>query len=1194
MLSQYKNISEIRSAKTAVQADRFGYLKRNLFSFDAAKTYIEKPQIIKGDARVELHVYSGDNWVTGNHQVTVKTKIPQYYSKTNKSIQLNSPIGIDAVAELEKLKISSGNFRLAINFFQDLVGDYNEQYLRIDEISPDRTEIRLRAIDAENSKFLQQITNYISTVDQTADGVHKTYLLNFSRNQCVMFVNSVVIGEYLYVKLFEPLPNQFDVDFKCWVVEELKSTYLDKVAIIATGIGKQFTSLAGPNWQANYSLNSSAETGYANWTDLLGSTLSTSQQIVDSYFSGSLSGMRLNIDYSDFNNFVFYSSATERLENFRYKMELTEYYASESAFVSTLSGSVATTNVNDFDTLKSNLISGFDAFENYLYYDSGSYRLTTYNNPLLNANVSELTGSYVQPVPKTTTTKPYQCVSVNSSQFKNWYETTYASASIYDAANNNILLNAIPEFIRYDQNNENLIAFTNMLGHHYDILYTYVHHMTDINKREENPKVGMPNELLYSVAKQFGWTLANGKQSQNLWEYVLGTSEAGIPLTGSNTVGEPSVSGQNMTYAVWRRIVNNLPLLLKSKGTKRSIRALLACYGIPQSFISINEYGGPRIARRPVYEKLNFDYALDLQNNPNGTVTIPYTASVNAIELRFRTANVVTTPTIPNTMTVFEDGANEVRVNFSSGTIGTLQINGIDTGEIECFDGGWTNVLLRNVGGNMELYAQRSKYGKTVATVSASVVGNIPSTGSVKIGTGGISNRLNGQVQELRMWSSSLTLDAFTNHTKAPSAYNANEDAYSELLFRLPLSEKINHATTSSLTGWQPQLSALSASFANWTALEPYDSLEETYYFDAPSVGGGSYDDNKVRLEANTLVGSLDVKTRSERSQYDAAPLDSNRIGVYFSPQTMIDEDIIAQLGYEELDQLIGDPGDTDATSYPELIQYAQRYWKKYESRNDINAYLNMFSLFDLSFFTQLEQLLPARVERLTGVLIQPNLLERNKAVILPKVQRLDCALETVVDRVLPTSSGDYLYLGGEINGKIATLTAIDDDQMMAYLTASVAKKYDGTPYSFTYLIPSASTYITASTPYWRSEAVSPVIESSVTSEFAFVSGTAVYTSGSSAPNSESSYGTAVYGTSIYSTYDVSGTGWSGVLAQVQSYLPTGIYRQKYDGAKMTSAGFNIDSPDTIDGKPVVEWREANPNQLIYTSNGEQGSFILQ
>jgi hypothetical protein len=36
---------------------------------------------------------------------------------------------------------------------------------------------------------------------------------------------------------------------------------------------------------------------------------------------------------------------------------------------------------------------------------------------------------------------------------------------------------------------------------------------------------------------------------QDLWQYVLGTSEAGIPLTGSNTVGDPSVPGRDMTYA---------------------------------------------------------------------------------------------------------------------------------------------------------------------------------------------------------------------------------------------------------------------------------------------------------------------------------------------------------------------------------------------------------------------------------------------------------------------------------------------------------------------------------------------------------------------------------------------------------------------------------------------------------------------
>jgi len=43
----------------------------------------------------------------------------------------------------------------------------------------------------------------------------------------------------------------------------------------------------------------------------------------------------------------------------------------------------------------------------------------------------------------------------------------------------------------------------------------------------------------------------------------------------------------------------------------------------------------------------------------------------------------------------------------------------------------------------------------------------------------------------------------------------------------------------------------------------------------------------------------------------------------------------------------------------------------------------------------------------------------------------------------------------------------------------------------------------------------------------------------------------------------------------------------------MTSRGFNIASPDTIDGGPVVETRQSNPNQLIYQAPGENGSFTL-
>ena len=49
----------------------------------------------------------------------------------------------------------------------------------------------------------------------------------------------------------------------------------------------------------------------------------------------------------------------------------------------------------------------------------------------------------------------------------------------------------------------------------------------------------------------YQWNLTDGNQYQDLWQYVLGTSETGTPLTGSISVGDPSVPGQDMTYMVW-------------------------------------------------------------------------------------------------------------------------------------------------------------------------------------------------------------------------------------------------------------------------------------------------------------------------------------------------------------------------------------------------------------------------------------------------------------------------------------------------------------------------------------------------------------------------------------------------------------------------------------------------------------------
>ena len=1200
MLTQYKNIDKILNAKTSISGERFVDSKKSKFKYaDILYPVSRNIEVNTPNANIELHIYANDTWITGNHTVKTTPAVTNNIKDpvTGQTINFNSvPVTIDLYKELDALKINGGKFRFVVNFHKNLIGNYSTQHLAIEQISDDRTELKLYSFNSDTQLYKQQLNRFIQTTangKQTANvlngktNVYKSYLLNFSRNRNITFVNSVVVGDDVYVKLLDPLPDDIDVDFKCWIVEEQKPSYIDLVSITPYVAPKKYNNLSMPNWYANANYNTSTSTGLKNWNELLGNGLQTSQQIVDTYFSSS--GAQLNIDYRDFNNFVFYSSAEERIKNFKYKLELLEYYTNQSSDIALISGSIATTNVADYNLRKSNLIGGFDAFEKFLYYESSS-KLTTYDVPAESPNVPNFTGSYISPAPKLNTTKPFVNASVTSSAFNNWYSGLLDSASLYDSLNLNALRTAVPQYIRINASNGDLDLFVNMLGHHYDVIYTYVNHMSKIHSREENPKLGMPNELLYSVAKQFGWNLTNGNQQHDIWQYIFGTDEAGTPITGSNSVTGTGMSSKDITYSVWRRIVNNLPLLLKSKGTSRSIKALLSCYGIPQSIITIKEYGGPRIDRAPVYEKLNFDYALDLINNPAGTVRVNYSQSLNTVELRFRTDNVISNPLLPSTMNLYSIGNNAVTLDYKSGTLGKIRINGTASADIELFDGGWVNTVLRTSGDKLELVAKKSKYGKIVATVSVLATASFESSGSLVLGGIGGGARLVGQLQELRLWSSSLADSAFNNHTKAPSAYDGNVDAYDELVFRLPLTQKINHTTTSSLIGVQPALSTISASFTSWSTTTPYDSLEETYYYDGISLGAGTYDDNKIRIESNELIGNLDVKTRAELSQYDKAPLDSNKLGVYFSPQTMINEDIIAQLGFTSLDDYIGDPGDTDDKSYPILLQQSKNYWKKYSDKNDINAFIKVFTLFDLSFFKQLEQLLPARVKPLTGILIQPNILERSKDSVLPSVKLYDSSYETKLSGITPivtaqsdlytasfdtsilTISSEYVNYSAEFSANIVDIAGYDDEQLVAYLTASADKKYAGTAYSHAYLYKSGSTYVTGSTPYWASEGVMQNLDVTTVSTYKTYK-TKYY----------SWYNTSSYGISYYGVYRKP--------AGVQDYLPAGLNNLWYEGAKMSSPGFNIKSTDTVDGGAVVEWNTVSGNQLIYQPNSGIGKF---
>ena len=157
------------------------------------------------------------------------------------------------------------------------------------------------------------------------------------------------------------------------------------------------------------------------------------------------SSISISVDYTDFNDFIHFSSAQTRLENFNYKLGLIETYSASAASLTSVTSS--TTSVVILENKISNLIKNFDRFEYFLYYNSGS----------------------AYSWPKTTTTPPYLLEKTDSATALTWYgsaiegNSNYGgrilSASYYDNANKDQLLKSIPEYLRDDPSQTNNMSY---------------------------------------------------------------------------------------------------------------------------------------------------------------------------------------------------------------------------------------------------------------------------------------------------------------------------------------------------------------------------------------------------------------------------------------------------------------------------------------------------------------------------------------------------------------------------------------------------------------------------------------------------------------------------------------------------------------------------------------------------------------
>jgi len=322
----------------------------------------------------------------------------------------------------------------------------------------------------------------------------------------------------------------------------------------------------------------------------------------------------------------------------------------------------------------------------------------------------------------------------------------------------------------------------------------------------------------------------------------------------------------------------------------------------------------------------------------------------------------------------------------------------------------------------------------------------------------------NMYVQEYREWLEELDQNTFDIHTLNPTSYVSSLSAtgsYNTLVRHYPFGSDLNavdHSTSLVITSSHPAshiitnfsidtttntgltIGGNSYAFAAYSGslVSTFNTAEdtergqyvpnnETYYIDGVSLGGQLPRSKKIRLEDNFLIRRLSPTNTAERSSFDYAPIDTNRLGLFYSQADQVNKDIFDHIGDIALDDYVGNPNDEFDYQYPQLRGFSNEYWKKYTNRNDINAYIRVFSQFDFTLFNQIKQLLPARVDEAMGLLVEPHALERNKIALTKRIAVENPQYEVTFTGLQPTASSEYLP---EYTASISTSYIVSADSI--------------------------------------------------------------------------------------------------------------------------------------------------------------------
>lgn len=871
-------------------------------------------------------------------------------------------------------------------------------------ISPANIKVNLsEPIIASALEFLQTAIN--TYVDE--ERVLKT-LLNYGEDrQTVALAQRLgptdVNGlSTIQLKLLQPVPIDINVGSSIFLSREVTKTLIDKVRVRfspeldATPYLRPKNLAAYAGIDTGKSLNNmtlqkmSLQSGSSGVSDQY-QNITFEDKIFRQWYSYDFKSSELNIDFTDYNNFIFYGSAAMRLASFREKLfQLDILETKRNQFLATYTANTASVGLiylKDqsaiFAKQQEDIIRGFDRYEQFLYFtpsgSSASYSASAYyadtGQEYNSTAYWPKSGSALWPI--------------TSSVADNWYDAQSLIAQRFDEFNENNLVNTIPTHLREDDTSGAYITFVSMIGHFFDTIKPFVDQFPNIYSRNLDPNKELSKDLINEIAESIGFKLPTLDSVYNLADNVIGTSE--------------ELPRRDTTAEIYKRLLHNLPFFAKAKGTKTALNTLLKTFGIGPQLITVKETGTPETNSYRVYD----EYTNGLQFTPEkiSYIKVPVYASTRTpTTLQFTC--VVEKTTIPFTTLVTGDekwALHALRHPVNKSLARFIITSGSSVIMSSSFCEMYNqpiSITLQTYASTSSLYVIQTEDEETIFSSVSTNLNILPSlwqsTDYVYMGASGSRtfSRFKGTVDEIRLWNDTLSDEVILNTAFDPGS-NAG-DTYLSAADNLLIQLSFNKIDTGSLIA--------SSSISNespYKNISVAPSLETLTTFnisgsdfvrynravrqETPLVGADAYITNKVKVAAPPIFIDNSKGARLYRTQSIVEPQvkrlrrGRNKVVIAMSPTEIINQNIIRNLGLENINAVLGAPS-TLYNQFDKSLQTLKNHYQQYHYVTvNTNKFIRIASDVGSVLNQMMEYFIPSKAAIIQGILIEPNILEQVK-----------------------------------------------------------------------------------------------------------------------------------------------------------------------------------------------------------------------